>query len=295
MLKDEITFKAIADQYLCQSAMKHSPQLHRGVNWLVQHDLLPQWGEKSVTDIRRVDGIKLVTTIAARAPHKAAKVATVIGAIFNLALDNGALEANPMSGLSRCIPKKPAKLEYRILTPSEIEKIWKAIAEVSGHEACKRAIKLILVTGQTPGAVAGMHRREINGDSWTIPAERCRGGRRPHRVYLSPLALDLIGNHDGYIFGSADGTRHVEVNALRRLSRRVNNLPHYGLDSWTVMDLRRTVVHHMAMSGISGETLTAIFGKPQHNPILPALSFDADAKVALLNWSTELLRLLKAA
>jgi integrase len=291
MPKSKMTFKAIADHYLLESAMRHSPQWHKTIRGVVQHVLTPQWGEKPVADIRRADAIQLVTTIAARAPHRAAKVGTVISAIFDLALLQGILEATPMSGLSMYVPKKPPKRRQRILTLLEIEKIWDTLANVPGDEACKRAAKTILVTGQPPRVVAGMHRSEITGDCWTIPAGRCRGGHR--HVYLSPLALDLIGDQDGYIFSPAGGNQHIEFSALTRLIRKVNNLPHCKMDPWTARDLRNTVVHHMAKSCISAGTRTAIFGKPQYNKFSPVLSIDADVKAALSIWSTELLRLLK--
>src|SRR5262249_20271895 len=57
----------------------------------------------------------------------------------------------------------------------------------------RRAIRLMLVTGQRRGEVLGMEEREIDraAGQWTIPSERSKNGR-PHVVPLSPLALSII-------------------------------------------------------------------------------------------------------
>ena len=65
----------------------------------------------------------------------------------------------------------------------------------------RRALKLILVTGQRPGEVAGMYYGEIKGDWWTIPAARTKN-HREHQVFLTPTARELIGEKKGYIFPS---------------------------------------------------------------------------------------------
>ncbi|MEA5114478.1 MAG: hypothetical protein VB050_10665 [Geobacteraceae bacterium] len=35
-------------------------------------------------------------------------------------------------------------------------------------------MKLILITGQRPGEVCGLHKREIDGQWWSIPLERIK-------------------------------------------------------------------------------------------------------------------------
>ena len=110
----------------------------------------------------------------------------------------------------------------RELTEKEIKHLWNAIDEGGGSDGTKRALKLILITGQRPGEVVGIHRREIEGKWWTIPWERIKTRKRrqeDHRVYLSPLALSLIGDGDGYIFSDPDKEevpRHQSASAPHR-------------------------------------------------------------------------------
>lgn len=55
-------------------------------------------------------------------------------------------------------------------------------------EDARRALRLILVTAQRPGEVAGIHTREIDGRWWTLPQGRSKN-TRAQRIYLTDLAL----------------------------------------------------------------------------------------------------------
>jgi integrase len=83
----------------------------------------------------------------------------------------------------------------------------------------RRALKLVLVTAQRPGEVIGMHGSEIDGRWWTVPTGRAKN-KKAHRVYLTDLALELIGDTagEGYVFPSprkATG-QHISRHALSR-------------------------------------------------------------------------------
>lgn len=292
MSQDQISFKAIADQYLLWSTGRHSQNRHKSMKASLEREILPLWADTPIADLRRADGRRLVTRIAARAPRQAAIANTVIRAIFELALDEGYIETNPMLGFSKIIPMpRPVPLRH-ILSPMEIMEVWTAISNGPGDDVCKRALKLMLVTGQRLSAIVGMHRREINGEWWSIPPERSRNPHRPHRIYLSPLALALIGYGKGYIFPSADPRRPIKGNAVYHLIRAIcsTGAPHHGLPPWQANDLRRTVTHQMASLGIAPEALRAVLGLAQRDTLhkLYPVNYDVEIKEALKKWGDEL-------
>ena len=151
---------------------------------------------------------------------------------------------------------------------------------ISGEVA--RAIKLILVTAQRPGEVAGMHTSEIDGIWWTIPSERAKNGKA-HRVPLSPLAREIIEesikqnkesreipedqNYTGYIFPCPHRAkdkpieRHALSKALKR-NQSEDGLTVLGVASFTPHDLRRTAATFMAESGEMDEVIDAVL-KPR--------------------------------
>ena len=86
----------------------------------------------------------------------------------------------------------PLKRGDRVLSETEIKTLWGNLDTCHASDELRRAIRIILVTGQRPGEVIGMHSSEIDGRWWTIPAERSKN-KKSHRVYLTDMALNLIG------------------------------------------------------------------------------------------------------
>lgn len=296
MPQNKITFKATADEYLTWSSIRHSQSWHQSVRRSLQRDILPLWAETPIANIRRTDGRQLVTSIAARAPRQATIANTVIRTIFEIALDEGHLDANPMLGFSKFIPKPISMSRRRILSLMEIKTLWTAISMGPGDEACKRALGLALVTGQRLSAIVAMRRCEIKGECWTIPPQKNLSRSRPHQVYLSPLALELIGVGDGYIFPSRDRSQPIKVDAVARLIRAKGpkGTPYCGLAPWVTYDLRKTVAHQMVMLGVSPEVVHAVLGHVQRNSLCVLYpAYNAEVKAALLKWEAGLRCLVK--
>jgi integrase len=109
-------------------------------------------------------------------------------AAFAWALRRGAVNNNPFADLP--VPKAVAKRE-RVLSDDEIAEIWRAAAEAG--EPYGSIIRMLLLTGQRRGEVAGMAWAEISADltTWTMPGVRTKNGM-PHVVPLSGSARDLL-------------------------------------------------------------------------------------------------------
>ena len=69
----------------------------------------------------------------------------------------------------------------------------KAVAESPSREVTKLAFAFLVLTAARAGEVRGATWDEIDldGATWTIPAERMKA-RREHRVPLSKQALDVL-------------------------------------------------------------------------------------------------------
>src|SRR5258708_24685981 len=109
-------------------------------------------------------------------------------AAFAWAVKRGALRVNPFADLP--FAKSVAKRE-RVLSDAEIAKIWRAAGEATSPYGT--IIRLLILTGQRRGEVAGMGRNEISEDfaTWTLPGERTKNGE-PHSVPLSAPARELL-------------------------------------------------------------------------------------------------------
>jgi integrase len=90
------------------------------------------------------------------------------------------------------LPKRSeiAKVKHHAALPfAELPEFMQALRELPDVGA--RALEFTILTAARVGEVRGATWDEINGDVWTIPAERTKAGRE-HRVPLSPRALAIV-------------------------------------------------------------------------------------------------------
>ena len=265
---------------------------------VLNRDVIPAWGKRKAKDITRRDVNVLMDGIIERgAPIMANYVYAVARKMFNWAIEQGILETTPFIGTKLPSLKKECK---RTLNELEIKIFWDSLGrtDLNMSDNVRRCLKLILLTGQRPNEVAGMHSCEIDGHWWTIPVARQKvskkmeGKREPHRVYLTDMALEAIGplkvtdkktgktKQKGYIFPApfrekdqpmGDTALAVAVgrNLLYPLTDK-NGKPLYkkdgkpatenrlGVDHFTPHDLRRTAATGMGGLHIMDEVIDAV-------------------------------------
>lgn len=147
-----------------------------------------------------------------------------------------------------------------------------------------------------------MHSDEIDGQWWTIPPERTKN-EKPHRVYLTQLALDIIGGRTGYIFAAGNGKHPVREGSLScainfncpvdaEKAKTVKNL--LDVPTFQPHDLRRTANTHMARLRIPREYRERILNHSTGflDETYDLYEYDDEKQEALTTWSNELERLI---
>lgn len=236
------------------------------IRGLVNNDIIPAIGDMKATDVRRRDVIELVETKAEKAPRSAAQLLIYVRKILTFAADREYIPVNPAADLkpdsiSVAGRKKPLAptVRKRVLDADEIRTLW-ANAETCGlHRLTALALKLVLVTGQRPGEVAGMHESEIKGRWWTIPASRRGKTDTVQRVYLTDTGLAIIAEAraeidrlarrrrepwTGHIFEARPGVPITNSALARAATRRRDVLGNRDVETWghwSPHDLRRTM------------------------------------------------------
>lgn len=289
---------------------------------LLNVEIVPLWGKRKAEDIKKRDIILLLEGIVERgAPAMSNQVLKITRKMFNFAVERDILPHSPFIGVKALAPNKSRE---RTLTETEINTLWDALDKAAISDDIRRAVKMVLVTGQRPGEVAGMHTAEIDGKWWTIPAERAKNGRE-HRVFLTATALSLIGplkaiNEEtgeekpkGFIFPCPHKTKSkpIEAHALAVAVRRnlnwpvldKNNKPLYdkdgnqatenrlGIDQFTPHDLRRTAATFMASMGFMDEVIDAVLSHKKQGIIKTynRHKYDQEKQQALEAWERKLI------
>jgi len=202
-------------------------------------------------------------------------------AAFAWAMRRGAVRVNPFASLP--IAKIIAKRE-RVLSDAELAEIWHAAGEAV-HPSYGKIIRLLILTGQRRGEVAGMRWDEISDDlsTWSLPGERTKNGA-PQVVPMSACVQDILK-------GLLPGDQRAAKREIERLRAErapvlpgVRGTPFAGwskcktaldkaimesrkdtaaarptpLIPWNVHDLRRTVATGLQRLGVRLEVTEAV-------------------------------------
>lgn len=290
---------------------------------LLHREVVSLWGKRKAADITKRDVTLLLESIIDRgSPAMSNQVLKIVRKMFNFAIERDILQHTPCLGVKALAPNTKRE---RTLNETEIKTLWCALdsQNIAMSDEIRRALKLILVTAQRPGEVSGMHTNEIDGRWWTIPAERAKNGNT-HRVYLTDLALKLIGDLSvtdpetgetkprGYIFPCPHKKKvqptdsHALPVAVRRnlvwpITDKTGK-PLYGrdgkpatenklgIDKFTPHDLRRTAATFMAQMGYMDEVIDAVLNHAKQGVIrvYNLHKYDKEKQQALEAWELKL-------
>jgi integrase len=239
-------------------------------------------------------------------------------AAFAWAMKRGAVQNNPFVNLP--VAKGIAKRE-RVLSDIEIAEIWHAASEAASPYGT--IIRLLILTGQRRGEVAGMAWEEISEDltTWTLPGRRTKNGE-PHTVPLSATVCDILtallpdGVDDwhaggGIVLPGALGTPFAGwskakqaldktiVDARAKAARAAGTSP-APLIPWNVHDLRRTVATGLQRLGVRLEVTEAVLNHISGSRggiagVYQRHDWAAEKRVALDSWAAHVLAVVKGA
>lgn len=257
-----------------------------------------RWGKRKITDVKKRDLVILLDEIKERGSLVMAnRTLAYTRGMFSYAVERDVLEVNPFLGMKQ--PNEEHSRE-RTLTANEINTFWANLPSTDMSDSIRNALKLILITGQRPGEVIGMHSCEIENRWWTIPEARSKN-RQAHRVYLSDLALEIIGKKVGYIFEStANSGSPYEVRTMTSCIKK--NLPHtqeskvidkLKIAHFVPHDLRRTMATMLAEMGTPGDIIDRVQNhiskqKAGVGHIYNRYNYDKEKQAALVKWAIKL-------
>ena len=283
---------------------------------LMNKDVIPFWGSRKVADIKRRHVVLLLDRIRERAPIGCNRVHGALTRFFNFAAERGIIDDSPCTR----IRKVAEKGRSRVLMDEEIKTLWAALdtdnEAVDMYAATKLALKIILLTGQRPGEVAGMRWDEIDGDFWNIPPERMKG-KEAHRVPLTDMVKSIIeqakpfAGNSQYVFTSPrsplygfkkpkkakpkDDDAPMTAHCLSRAVNRHWLDMGFATDArFTPHDLRRTLRTRLAELGVSDVVAERVLGHKLQGilGVYNRHSYDVEKRQALAMWERRLSAIL---
>ena len=241
--KSEITFKELAEKRL-EEDDRLAPRTREYYESCYRNYVYPAFGDVPAKDVSPEMVVGLLDKVEKRSKVRADATKSSIGSAFKWGIKRRRVKKDPTVGLGNRSPGIP---RHRILSESELKKVWHGIEEHGGKPETKIIIKLALLTGQRETEIAGALDSELELDcpepKWTIKGDQRRNGsvvkgrtknRKDQIVPLTEAAVDLfkeaqsIKRKSPYVF-PADLSR-VKVD-LKTGKRQEPKTPHLRGDS----------------------------------------------------------------
>tara|TARA_R110002110_G_scaffold414910_1_gene646363 strand:+ start:209 stop:1414 length:1206 start_codon:yes stop_codon:yes gene_type:complete len=219
---------------------------------ILNREVIPHWGKRSVSDITRRDVISLIDDISDRAPFMANRTLSAVRRFFNWCVERDMLAINPAAGVK---PPATEKSRDRVLSDDEIKNFWTGCDKLGWPFG--PAFKLMLVTGQRRDEVAGMRWDDLNIENalWTLSRTQTKSDRL-HEVPLSSLALEIIQSvpRTGEHVFTTNG--RTPISGFSKAKRELDETSE--VTDWRIHDLRRTVASAMARIGIAPHVIEKV-------------------------------------
>ncbi len=193
---------------------------------LLDRQVLPTLGDTPLTEVTPAMIRRLLDRIDREGGPVDATLKN-IRMVFRFAQSRGLFHGTlPTSGMTA--RQAPVK-EVRALTDDELRAIWHA---TSRHGAFGQVVRLLMLTGQRKGEIAGLRWEEVDWDRklLIIPAERVKNRAGAHEVPLTDAALavlrqareayEALGQTSGLAFPSDKGD--TPISGWTQLRQKLN-------------------------------------------------------------------------
>ena len=205
---------------------------------------------------RLIIGDRLNAVAKASGAVTANRTRASLSAMFAWAMGEGRAAANPVTNTN----KRKENSRERVLANDELRTVWLA-AEDDHHGTI---VKLLMMTGQRRGEIAGLRWSEIDLDRNLIllPGERTKNGK-PHELPITDTVRNIIKSQpktDGrdFIFGYGERAFSGWSRAKETLDEAIAKSAGNVLPRWTLHDVRRSVATGMADIGIAPHIIEAV-------------------------------------
>jgi hypothetical protein len=184
---EPVLLSQLVEQYV-ELHLKPSVRTWQNVQSSLKQPAMQALHGRPAEKVTPADVVAVLDAItAAGKPHGAVNLLKGLKAMYNWAMDRGAVAANPCQKIRP--PVKTTQRE-RILRNDEIAAVLGACDKV--RPPFGDMVRMLLYTGARRNEVSEMRWSELSGNVWTLPAERSKSSR----VNVLPLplaAMELLG------------------------------------------------------------------------------------------------------
>jgi len=276
----------------------HLSHLKQGANVkrALEYNTLPEWRDKKVRSVTRLDIVHQIEKIKNRgAKVQAHRLLSIIKSMLNWAIERGHydLEFNAAATIRSHRLLGATKPRSRVLNDNEIKAFWAVTPDLDAPYG--PLLRFVLMTGARRTEAAEAQWSEINFEekTWTIPAHRYKSGTA-HIVPLSAPAIALLEERprtekQSYIFATSRG-----YPAGAQFGAVMIDLREKTKADFTVHDLRRTFRTRLAQLRVPDHIAELAIGHARQGlqRVYDQHQYAIELREAFEAWGAELERLV---
>jgi integrase len=236
------TFRDCAEGYIAShEAGWRDPRSHKQWVRSLTSYVYPRLGDLSIAAIDTALVLAVLEPIWKTKPETASRVRGRIESVLDWAKARGYRDGeNPArwrGHLDHLLPARNKVRRVKHFAALRYAELPALMAKLRTQpELPARALEFLILTAARTGEVLGAQWDEIDGNVWTVPAERMKAGK-PHRVPLSDRVVEILASlpREGeFIFVGARTSAVSNPHQLKRALQRT------GYDNITVHGFRST-------------------------------------------------------
>ncbi|ACD20849.1 tyrosine-type recombinase/integrase [Paraburkholderia phytofirmans] len=296
---EALTFGKWAERYFAETALADSTRSMR--KSVYERNLASEFGRLKLEEITPVRLMARCEKIKERgAAAQAVHAREIVLQVFRFVEARGIKVDNPAAAI-RPSAIATFKARDRALSPEEIYIFFNALDLTPTTPTLRLATKFMLLTLVRKSEFIDATWDEVNFETatWTIPKERMKA-RRPHHVYLSEQALEILvafktcfGSSQYLHPGRYETASPISAATLNRvIDSTVKLICARGdtFEPFTVHDLRRTASTHLHEAGFNSDWIEKCLAHEQRGvrAIYNKAEYAEQRRVMLQAWADAL-------
>lgn len=254
--------------------------------------ILPQFGDREVASITSDELLDFYQAFVDEGRKSAARSAhSLFRMVFGWALKQRLVTHHP-ADLPAPVPRP--KPRQRCLNDAEIRKFWRLATKQAERRSRALVYLLRLTTAQREGTLRAINAHYIEPDPktggawWTVAPEHMKAGRS-HRVYLTPLSLELLESRVPNAYGWYFPDHNTPSEPAPRLCAEDSADLTYGLRvakvrGFQFKDLRRTAATLLAQEGVDRRIVSRILAHKDRSitAVYDVYSYDREVRDGMM-------------
>lgn len=234
----KLTFDEARDRFLRDSKGRTKPKTYSEYERILKKHFPI---EKRLTDVTRNEVMEVISALSDK-PSVEQHTYVAIRTMMNWCVRQGLLAASPVPAL-----RYKTESRTRILADDELSAVWHR-AEAFGYPY-GTIVRLLILTGQRRGEIAGLRRSWIDGYEITFPQGFTKN-KREHRIPIGHMAAEIINDlpiETDLLFPS----RYSDATPFNGWSKSKQDFDEpLDIPNYTLHDLRRTYSSNLARIGV---------------------------------------------